>query len=150
MRGSACLLGLLLQAAVFTAGCGEAASPGQPPVFGAQPAAVVTSAPGGLKVTVWTAPSPPVKGINAVRLLVEDPAGAGVEGAGIHAMAWMPAHGHGTAVEPAVTEEGAGVYALERVVFHMEGRWELHGDATLGTSATAPAVDSFVTTFDVR
>jgi hypothetical protein len=144
------IAGLVVLAAALTGGCGEPAPTGAPPVFGAQPAEIVTSTPGGLRVTVWTAPSPPVKGVNAVRLLLEDAAGATVEGADIHATAWMPAHGHGTSASPAVTDTGAGVYDLARVIFHMEGRWELRGEATLGTGANGSAADSFVATFDVR
>jgi hypothetical protein len=151
----------LLTAVVLASGCGDPlAGEAGPPVFGAEPAQVVTSDGGGLVVKVWTAPSPPTKGSNAMRLLVSDADGAVVDDAALRAMVWMPAHGHGASVMPTVTRTDPGVYEVAPVVFYMEGRWELRGETTVTNGAGAGGdsgtdsridsrIDSFVATFDV-
>jgi hypothetical protein len=130
----------------LVAGCGGEVPAAGPPVFEIEPGAVLTSASGLVSVSVWTSPAPPTKGLNAVRFRVVDAGGAPLDGAGVSATVWMPAHGHGTSVKPSVTERGDGVYDVERVVFFMDGHWEVRSTFTDG----AGAVDGFVATFDVR
>ena len=59
-------------------------------------------------------------------LHVEDAAGQPVTGASIEVDGGMPAHNHGLATAPEVTQElGEGDYQLEGLRFHMMGYWEL-------------------------
>jgi hypothetical protein len=44
----------------------------------------------------------------------------------------MPEHGHGMNRVPLVTGDGQGGYAVEGLLFHMPGRWELYFDVTEG------------------
>jgi hypothetical protein len=144
----AVLTSILLAACL--AGCGgEPASNGDgaPPVFQAQPSLTVTTASGNLTVNLWTSPSPPVKGVNALRFAFVDHQGAPVQAAGVTATAWMPAHGHGTSVTPSVNEVDVGVYEATRVVVFMDGRWEIRGQVT---DDAEPQSETFVATFDVR
>ena len=136
---------MLTTALLLAAGCGAPDGRGVPE-FGVEPGQVVASAPGASTVSVWTAPAPPAKGVNAVRLRIVDAGGEPVEGGALRATAWMPAHGHGASVVPSVTEVGGGVYDLSRVVFFMEGRWELRGEL-MGVGG---APDGFLATFDVQ
>jgi hypothetical protein len=48
---------------------------------------------------------------------------------------WMPAHGHGLVREPVVTDLGDGRFAVEGVLLHMRGLWELVFNVTDGVSA---------------
>jgi hypothetical protein len=131
--------------AASLAGCGGELPESAPPAFDVQPGQVVPSTSGRLTVSVWTAPSPPVKGVNALRFGLADGTGGAVEAADVSATAWMPAHGHGTSVKPAINEVGGGLYEVTRVVFFMDGRWEVRGEVK-----DAAGVEPFVATFDVR
>ena len=53
-------------------------------------------------------------------------------GASLAVDAAMPEHGHGMNRVPVVTEAGDGGYAVEGLLFHMPGRWELYFDVTEG------------------
>jgi hypothetical protein len=44
----------------------------------------------------------------------------------------MPEHGHGMNRVPVVTAAEDGGYAVEGLLFHMPGRWELYFDVTEG------------------
>jgi hypothetical protein len=145
MRAASFLAGVAFVSSLGLAACGEP-RPSGPPEFEVEPGQIVTSASGRLVLSVWTAPAPPVKGVNALRLRIVDAAGAAVDGDSVQATTWMPAHGHAASVAPTVTPRGDGVYDLDRVVFFMDGRWELRGDAT-DLSGTG---DAFLATFDVR
>lgn len=50
----------------------------------------------------------------------------------------MPAHGHGMNVEPTVTDNGDGTFAVQGILFHMEGDWQmvlsLSGDSGVQTA----------------
>lgn len=133
----------------FAPACGSNEGDSEPPSFEVEPGQVVTSASGHLSVSVWTAPTPPIKGVNALRFRVVDGTGATVGAAAVSATAWMPAHGHGTSVKPAVTDVGGGVYDVTRVVFFMDGRWEVRGAVMDPAGTVDPVVDSFVAAFDV-
>jgi len=129
------------------AGCGAAPEPAAPgPVsFGAEPLMVLASTAGTKQVTVWTSPQPPVKGVNAVQLLVTDTAtGAPLDDLGVQAVPWMPSHGHGTSAKTLVEAHEGGVYQVDDVYLYMDGSWELRTTLT-----AAGGADTVVPVFDV-
>ena len=106
--------------------CGGGAVPsGPPPSFTAAPNQTLTSASGALRVAVRFAPDPPAVGSNAVELTFTDANGAEKEGLGLSVVPWMPAHGHGTSVDPMVTETTPGTFVATPVYLFMPGSWEL-------------------------
>src|SRR5262249_41805523 len=108
--------------AALVAGCGSASqSLDVPENFGADPLETVASQTGQLSVVVRTSPPPPVRGPNAVELTVTDDTGAPVDGLDVSVMPWMPAHGHGTSIQPTTTARGGGVYVATPVVLYMAG-----------------------------
>ena len=115
-------------AAVLAAaiGCGtEAVPPGPPPSFAANPDQMLTSDSGALRIAVRFAPDPPAVGSNAVELSFTDANGASLSGLGLSVVPWMPAHGHGTSVDPIVTEMTPGTFVASPVYLFMPGSWEL-------------------------
>jgi hypothetical protein len=134
-------------AAALLAGCG-ATPAGAPPEFEVEPSLILPSASGRLSISLWTAPSPPVKGVNALRVALADGAGAPVAASDLSAVVWMPAHGHGTSVKSSFDDVGGGTYEAGHVVFFMDGRWEVRGELT--EAAGGGLADSFVATLDVR
>lgn len=44
--------------------------------------------------------------------------------------AFMPSHGHGMNVTPALTDNGDGTWTAAPFLFHMEGQWELSAELT--------------------
>jgi hypothetical protein len=113
-----------LAACVF--GCGAAPAGDAPPLsFSATPAETVTSDAGGLRIEVRWSPATPVRGQNAAELTFLDGNGDVVDGLGVGVLPWMPAHGHGTSVEPDVTPAGPGVVVASRVYLYMPGAWQL-------------------------
>lgn len=44
----------------------------------------------------------------------------------------MPAHRHGMNTAPTVSNLGPGRYAVDGLLFHMPGRWELYCDVVQG------------------
>lgn len=137
---------VLVSLAAILVGCAAAGPGAGPPEFDGAPVAILASDSGRLVVSVWTWPAPLSRGVDAVRLRIADAAGAPVDGAAVTATPWMPAHGHGTSVEPSVTPGGDGVYDVDDVLFYMDGRWELR------TRIDVPGADAdtLVATFDVR
>ena len=73
-------------------------------------------------------PGPPIKGTNTMMLEVLDPGGQPVDGATITVTPWMPDHGHGSAVKPAVTALGGGKYSVANVYLVMAGLWQIKVD----------------------
>ncbi|MGZ3417965.1 MAG: FixH family protein [Polyangiales bacterium] len=90
----------------------------------------------GLSLKILDAtPAPPSKGDNAWNLALSDAGGAPVSGATITVKTWMPDHGHGSSIVPAVADSGGGKYALTRLNLFMPGIWEItftiaRGDTT--------------------
>lgn len=82
---------------------------------------------GGKYYVEMIAPNPiPVNQICALRFKVSDSTNQKpVAQARISAHAWMPAHGHGTALQPKFSQLGAGDTIGEGFLFQMEGRWEV-------------------------
>jgi hypothetical protein len=137
---------LLLALVLAGSGCGADAAVAGAPVFEGEPAARLASASGRLAASVWTWPSPPVKGTNALRFEVVDGAAAPVSASAATATTWMPAHGHSTSVKPAVTPGPDGTYEVAPVVLFMAGRWNVRLDLT----DAGGTVDELVAAIDVR
>jgi YtkA-like len=138
----------LAAALLAAAGCGG--TPAQPSLmFSGPPAATVATASGQLTIALWWSPVEPAVGYDASQLAVSDAAGTPLSGATLTVVPWMTAHGHGTSVQPAVTETAPGVYVATPLDFYMSGGWELrtriHRDAVDGGDAVddtaAPHVD---------
>jgi hypothetical protein len=87
-----------------------------------------------------------VKGVNALRLSFSDGTTA-VSASDVSATVWMPAHGHGTSVKPTFDAVEEGAFEAARVVFFMDGRWEVRGELR---ESPGGATDSFIAAFDVR
>lgn len=68
--------------------------------------------------------SEPVAGDQAARVRVTRD-GEGVDGLDLSVEPWMPGHGHGTPVVPAVEALGQGRYAIAPIRYTMPGSWEL-------------------------
>jgi len=148
MKSAGCGVTAFLLGAL--AGCGAAPAPSEsgPVSFGAEPLVVLTSTTGTKQVTVWTSPQPPVKGVNAVQLLVADATtGTPLDGLDVQAVPWMPSHGHGTSAKTLVEPLDRGLYQVDNVYLYMDGSWELR--TTLTTPASSATADSVVPVFDV-
>jgi len=139
LGGGAPVLALLLSA------CGgiDGPAPGTGPIsFSGEAAATATTAAQGLRVDVRWSPQPPVRGSDAAEFTI---VGADLATAALTfaVVPWMPAHGHGTAVQPVVTEMSPGVFVATPLYLYMPGHWELRmtvGGAGADDTATV-AVD---------
>lgn len=87
-------------------------------------------------------PAPPRKGQNTWTLRLLDGSGEPVTGAELEATPFMPDHGHGAPLKPAVTEQADGTYRIERMIFQMPGIWE-----TTITTTRGELTDEAVFTF---
>jgi hypothetical protein len=97
-----------------------------------------------LVIEIRTAPNqPPERGVASVQLVVTDVNGVPQEGLDVAAMPWMPAMGHGTAVQPIASSGGKGAYVLDNVYLYMPGHWELR------TSFSGSVTDRATPAFDV-
>jgi YtkA-like len=120
--------------------CGtEMASPRLEPSFAADPDQTLASDSGALQIAVRFSPRPPSVGEDAAELSFTDAGGAPVTGLGLTVVPWMPAHGHGTSVNPTVTETEAGTFIASPLYLFMPGSWELRmtTTGTLDDTATA-------------
>lgn len=116
----------VLIAVALLAGCGAAPQNGEPALtFEAAPFETVVSASGRLKVEVRWSPATPIKGQNAVQLTFLNADGSPVEGVSADVVPWMPAHGHGTSIRPAMTQDEPGVEIASPVFLYMSGTWQL-------------------------
>jgi YtkA-like len=113
--------------ALLVTGCnGQATTPTAPAlVFTGAPALTVASASGQLSIDVWWSPAAPTVGYDAAQLSITDATGAPIGGLTLTIVPWMPAHGHGASVEPAVSEISPGRYVATPIDFFMAGSWEL-------------------------
>lgn len=135
--------GLALGLAAVAA-CGSPADPSSPPlVFSGPPVETVTSASGAVTVSLRWSPATPVKGYDAAELTFTDPAGDPVDGLGVSVVPWMPAHGHGTTVQPTLMPAGPGVQIATPLYLFMSGRWQLR------TTLTGPIDDAVTPTVDI-
>ena len=86
---------------------------------------------GGGYLVRWRSGPAGVPALEPFSLEVEVEQSAGVplaEDATVLVDAAMPHHGHGMNFVPEVTRSGPGRYAVEGMLFHMRGRWELFVD----------------------
>ena len=122
-------------------GCGGGSMPPPPLSFGADPDQMVTSDSGALTIAVRFAPDPPTAGEDAAQLVFTDATGAPVAGLDLSVVPWMPAHGHGTSVNPTITEATPGVFLASPLYLFMPGSWELR--MTIGGTVDDTAKASF-------
>ncbi len=94
---------------------------------------VLCSGAGTYGLRLVSAPAPvPLNEPFDLRLELTDGCAAGAPVAGddveLRLEAWMPRHRHGLVTQPRVRALGAGRFAVEGVLLHMAGLWELHFD----------------------
>ena len=132
---------LCLATALLTgAACGtDPIQSTEPPSFAADPAQVLASDSGSLMIVVRFAPAPPTVGTDAVQLSFVDPNGAAAAGLALTVVPWMPAHGHGTSVNPTVTETAPGTFVATPLYLFMPGSWELRMTISGSVDDTAKA-----------
>jgi hypothetical protein len=107
-------------------GCGSAPTTAMPPLsFPATPFETVTSSGGHLHVDVRWSPTVPVKGDDAAQLIFRDDLGNPVDGLSVDVVPWMPAHGHGTSIQPVTVSTAPGVLVATPVYLYMSGEWQL-------------------------
>jgi hypothetical protein len=125
---------------LIVVGCGADPS-GQAPTlsFGAMPFQTIVSSTGHLHVDVRWSPAVPVKGDNAAQLTFSDDLGNPVDGLSVTAVPWMPAHGHGTSIQPVTTTAAPAVIVAVPVYLFMSGEWQLRLTITGGTNDSAVA-----------
>ena len=117
---------IALMLAAGAVGCGvEPAPTDQPPAFSAQPDQTIASDSGALTIEVRFSPDPPSAGTAAAQLSFKDATGGDASGLALTVVPWMPAHGHGTSVDPTVTETAPGVFLATPLYLFMPGSWEL-------------------------
>ena len=132
---AAALLGL-------AAGCGGTPPPlDVPAVFPAATVAAVDSDTGALHVEIRSSPDPLVRGQNVGQVAVTDASGQPVDGLSLMLLPWMPSHGHGTSVQPAISPAAeTGVFVANPLYLFMSGQWELRMTFDGGIHDTATAV----------
>lgn len=134
-------IGMCVAIALIAGGACGTAPPEttEPPSFTGDPDQVLVSDSGGLTIAVRFAPDPPAVGTDAVQLSFVDANGAPVSGLGLDVVPWMPAHGHGTSVNPTVTETAPGTFVATPLYLFMPGSWELRMTVSGGLDDTAKA-----------
>ena len=130
--------------AVALCACGEmdGLPPAAPASFSGAFFQSVPSASGMMRVAVRWSPAVPAVGVDAGELTVTDRTGTPIAGLVLSIVPWMPAHGHGTSVKPAISETAPGVFVATPLYLYMSGHWELRttiGGADLDTAI--PSVD---------
>lgn len=89
-------------------------------------------------------PGPPIKGVNAWTVEVDDAQGAAQAAAVIKVTPFMPDHGHGTSVTPVVTAQSApGHYGVAPLYLYMAGLWQVTLDVTTSAGVNDVVVLSF-------
>ena len=129
---------VLVLAGVACGGGGPAAAPQS---FGADPDQTLASDSGALTIAVRFSPDPPTAGSDAAQLSFIDADGAPVSGLALTVVPWMPAHGHGTSVDPTVTETEPGTFVAAPLYLFMPGSWELR--MTIGGTVDDTAKAAF-------
>ena len=80
----------------------------------------------GNTVTIVDAmPAIPDRGDNTWTVRITDASGAPEEGMVVSLRPWMPDHGHGSPVEPQITDLGGGEYRIESLNLFMPGLWQV-------------------------
>ena len=134
-------LSLAALLAVAPAACSSVAPPPEvPDSFPVAPLVALDSDAGGLHIELRAAPDPLVRGQNVVEISVHDSSGLPVDGLTLSLLPWMPSHGHGTSVRPAITPTGEGVFIANPLYLFMAGQWELRMTFEGGIHDTATAI----------
>ena len=107
--------------------------------FSGPSAQSVTSTSGQLTVGVRWSPDVPLRGSNAAQLTFLDGAGNPVDGLDLSIVPWMPAHGHGTAVQPVIMTTAPGTQVATPLYLFMSGEWQLRMTITGAIDDTAIA-----------
>ncbi|HEX4405352.1 MAG TPA: FixH family protein [Polyangia bacterium] len=122
------------------AGCVDAPSAAPDETsFASAPLQTITSSSGRLNIQLRWSPPTPVKGENAVELTFLDAQGVAVDGLDATVVPWMPAHGHGTSVQPETTTSATGALIASPLYLYMSGQWQLRLTITGGVDDAAVA-----------
>ena len=90
---------------------------------------------GSFYVEWWPEPAPvPLGELFEIHFRVLDPGDrtTPVAGAVVTASAWMPAHNHGSPLEPRIEAHGNGTFTGRGFLLQMEGHWELRVSVAAG------------------
>lgn len=80
----------------------------------------------GSSVTIVDAmPAMPDRGDNTWTVRIADAAGNPEESMVVSLRPWMPDHGHGSPVEPVITDLGGGEYRIGSLNLFMPGLWQI-------------------------
>ena len=121
--------------------CGGAPEPPEVPAsFPEAALTAVDSDAGALHIELRSAPEPLVRGQNVGQIRITDSSGQPVDGLALALMPWMPSHGHGTSVQPAISPAGAGIFIANPLYLFMAGQWELRMTFEGGIHDTATAI----------
>jgi len=89
-------------------------------------------------VLVSASLSPPARGTNTWTIKVTDAQGNAIPNATVTAKPFMPDHGHGSSVEPVVTANPDGTFAVTPLYLFMPGLWQI--TFTVKTATTSDDV----------
>lgn len=114
--------------------------------FPAESLLSLTSDSGQLSISVRSAPDqPPTRGNVSLELSISDAiTGEAQSGLELKAVPWMPAMGHGTSIQPTISEVSPGTYQLRNLVLFMPGTWQIR------TELAGLAIDHVTPTFEIR
>lgn len=128
-------------AAVLIAACGSelTSSSTESLDFSGPPAQTLSSTTGQLTIDIRWSPNVPLRGSNAAELRFLDASGNPVDGLDLSIVPWMPAHAHGTAVQPVITSSAPGVQIATPLYLFMSGEWQLRMTITGAMDDTAIA-----------
>ncbi len=116
--------------------CGSSSSPADagdvvncqsdPRVMTYAPNLAVKSSGGSMTFTlVQSNPAPPGRGNDSWTVHVADASGQALPNLSLSVLPFMPDHGHGTSVDPAVSNTGGGNYTVNPLYFFMPGVWRI-------------------------
>jgi hypothetical protein len=140
------LLPLCLAALLVAGGAGCGTSPGDrgpgPASFAGAPQQSVETTSRAVRVDVRWWPQPPAVGSAAAELtMIDSSTGLPIPGLAVTVVPWMPAHGHGSPVQPGVLEKDTGVFVADPIYLFMPGSWQLR--TTIGGAVDDTATISF-------
>jgi hypothetical protein len=118
---------MALAALAALSACGGTSTTGDlpPASFSGAEVEVVPTDSGQLSLGLRWSPLAPVRGENAAELTLTDATGAPIDGLTVTVTPWMPAHAHGTSVQPETTTSAPGVFVVQPLYLFMSGEWEL-------------------------
>jgi hypothetical protein len=107
-----------------------------------------TGPKGQITVTLLSSdPGPPIKGVNTWKVLVTESGKTPQAGVTMKVVPFMPDHGHGTNLKPAITPlADVGQYQVTPLYLFMAGLWEV----TLNVTTTTGSQDAVVFRFCIQ